>query len=149
MKTFLFYLLLCQGAGLLGAVATRAGLQEWYPTLRKPWFNPPKQVFAPVWTLLYTLIALAAYRTHGDPWACRLFCAQLTLNALWSPLFFGLRKPGWALLDLALLWCSIALWIPQVRTVDPLSAYLLWPYWAWVSFAALLNFEIWRINRQL
>lgn len=141
------YLLLCQGVGLGSAWATRKGLRQWYPRLRKPWFNPPNSVFGPVWTVLYVLMALAAARVHADL-ACRaLFFLQLGLNGLWSFSFFYWRRPGLALVNVLALWGAIAWCVRVFEGVDWVASLLLWPYLAWVSFATLLNFELWRLNR--
>jgi benzodiazapine receptor len=126
---------------------------EWYRRLIKPEWNPPAWLFGPVWTTLYFLIGVAVYRVarRGEhpalPAALTWFFVQLTLNALWSPLFFGLHRP-----DLALV-CIVALWIAIVGTmrafarVTPASAALLAPYLLWVSFATALNAAIWQLNR--
>ena len=145
--TTLAYVLLCQGVGISSGLATARGVREWYPTLKKPSWTPPPSVFAPVWTTLYLMMGWAAGRACHDPWALRIFVIQLILNALWSPLFFSLRSPALALIDIVLLWCSIAACQAVFFAVDPLAGRLLWPYWAWVSFATLLNYELWRLNR--
>lgn len=141
------YIVLCQATGLAGARATRRGLKEWYATLRKPWFCPPNWIFGPVWSLLYLGMAVAAARVHADPVCRSLFALQLMLNATWSPLFFGLRRPGLALFNIALLWLAIGLCVQRFGQVDALAAQLMQLYWAWVSFATLLNFELFRLNR--
>ena len=146
--TTLYYILLCQFVGLIGALATQRGLGQWYPQLRKPWFNPPQWLFGPVWTTLYLFMGIAAGLVHHDPLCRTLFLVQLALNALWSPLFFGLRRPDWALLNIALLWTSLAACVHFFQPVNPWAARLFWPYWVWVSFASLLNFELWRLNRE-
>jgi tryptophan-rich sensory protein len=143
----LWYVLLCQAVGIGSALATRRGLVDWYPALKKPWFNPPNRVFGPVWTVLYLLMAVAGAMVHDDPTCRAFFGLQLTLNGLWSLVFFGWRRPGLALLNIAMLWASIAVCVVQFAAVDPWAGRLFWPYWAWVSFACLLNFEIWRLNR--
>lgn len=141
------FILACQATGLLGALTTRSGLETWYQTLRKPSFAPPNWVFGPVWTTLYTMMGLAADRVADDPLCLRLFWLQLFLNGLWSFLFFGFRKPGWALVEIVLLWTAIAFCVHAFWPVDKLAAAFFWPYWAWVSFATILNFEFWRLNR--
>lgn len=145
----LVYIAVCQLVGFTSGMATAQGLKTWYPTLRKPSFTPPGWVFGPVWTVLYLLMALAAARVHGDPLCRGLFFMQLGLNALWSPLFFAFRRPDLAMLDLLALWALVAMCIHAFGAVDSTAAALLWPYWAWVSFASVLNFEIWRLNRRL
>lgn len=146
MRTF-FYILLCEAVGVAGSFATRSGLQGWYQQLRKPAFNPPRQVFAPVWIVLYCLMGIAIARVDHDPVCRTVFFVQLALNGLWSFLFFGWRRTGWALVDIVCLWAALAYCVQCFGAVDAVAGRLLWPYWAWVSFAAVLNFEIWRLNR--
>lgn len=139
--------------GLLSGLATARGVQEWYPGLAKPPFNPPDWVFGPVWTVLYLMMGVAAWLVWrradearvGTPLV--LFAAQLLLNGLWSVLFFGLRSPGVAAVEILLLWIAIVLTIRSFRRVSVPAALLLVPYWAWVSFAAVLNISIWMLNR--
>ena len=147
MSIWLF-LIACHGVGIAGGLATAAGLREWYPTLRKPPFNPPGWVFGPVWTLLYTLIAVAGWRIQANNACLGWFCLQLLLNAVWSPIFFGLRRPGAALVNIALLWLTIVMCLIRFWAVDPQAGWLFVPYLLWVSFASLLNFELWRLNRR-
>lgn len=146
MKKF-FYIALCQLVGAVSARATQSNLRDWYSTLKKPWFNPPNWLFGPVWIVLYLLMGLAGERIGHDPVCFTLFSAQLVLNGLWSFCFFAWRRPALALLDITALWILIAACVQRFATVDPVAAQLFWPYWAWVSFAVLLNFEIWRLNR--
>jgi tryptophan-rich sensory protein len=127
-------ILLCQAVGLLGTFATRSSLRSWYPRLKKPSFQPPPAVFGPVWTVLYTLMGIAAFlvrrQESADIRARRAlsaFRAQLVLNGLWSFLFFGRRSPAAGLADI--------------------TALLLIPYLLWTSFAAVLIFSTWRLNR--
>ena len=125
----------------------------WYAALTKPAWNPPSSVFGPVWTVLYVLMAVAAWlvwrRTGftGGGLALPLFLAQLVLNALWSYLFFGIHRPDLALLEIVVLWAAI-LWVTLLfwRKV-PLAGVLMLPYLAWVGFAACLNFALWQLNR--
>lgn len=126
---------------------------EWYATLKKPSWNPPDWIFGPVWSALYTMMAVAAWLVwqRGGFVAQRrplaLFLAQLGLNALWTPLFFGLHRPGLAFAEIVLLWVAIAATLAAFRRVNQAAAWLLAPYLVWVSFAAVLNFEMWRLNR--
>jgi len=126
---------------------------EGYAQLNKPSWNPPNWIFAPVWTSLYTLMAVAAWLVwlRGGFSAQRrplaLYLAQLLLNALWSPLFFGLQKPGLALADLVLLWLALVATLTSFWKARPLAGALLLPYLAWVTFAAVLNFTVWQLNR--
>lgn len=147
-------ILLCQAAGAIGSLFTVTSLDSWYAALSKPPFNPPGWVFGPTWTILYTLMGIAAWLVwrRGDLWsppvrnALLLFAVQLSLNALWSILFFGLKSPLLALVDILALWVAILATTLAFRPLSPAAAWLMAPYLAWVSFAALLNFEIWRLN---
>ena len=145
----LVWMLLCLGAGVVGA---NFGPDAWYASLAKPAWNPPGWIFAPVWTVLYLLMAVAAWLVsiHGEFRQRRLpltlFGLQLAANAAWSWLFFGLHRPGWALVDLSLLWLLLTVTVVLFYTTRRASGLLLLPYWLWVSFAAALNAEIWRLN---
>jgi tryptophan-rich sensory protein len=125
---------------------------EWYASLNKPSWNPPGWIFGPVWTALYTMIAVAAWLVwRRGGWSAQrrsltLFLVQLALNAAWSPLFFGLRRPGIAFAEIVLLWVAIAATLAAFRPVNRAAAWLLAPYLTWVSFAAALNFTLWRLN---
>lgn len=136
----------------LGGLATSSSVDTWYATLAKPVFNPPNWAFAPVWTTLYMLMSVAAWRVWriakgGDRrQAMRLYAAQLVLNLLWSLVFFGLRQPGLALVDIALLLVAVLLTCRAFWRIDRPAGLMLAPYAAWVAFAALLNFEVWRLN---
>lgn len=141
----------------LVALAAYAGASfppgPWYASLAKPAWTPPAWLFAPVWTALYIAIAVAGWRlwrrTGGrfTP-ALALWGAQLVLNAAWSFVFFGLRRPGWALLDITLLFACIVGFVWSARRESPVSAALFVPYALWVAFAAALNFEIRRLTYQ-
>ena len=140
------FILLTFCAPLLGAFSTPG---EWYAGLNKPSWNPPSWVFGPVWTALYLMMAFAAWLVwRNDSWKRPLYIwlIQLGLNAAWTPLFFGARQPGWALLNILLLWTAILLTILAFRRVSKPAAILLTPYLAWVSFATFLNFTLWRLN---
>jgi benzodiazapine receptor len=133
-------------------VGSRFQPGEWYGGLIKPALTPPAWVFGPVWTLLYVMMATAAWlvwRRHGLADAIGplgLFLGQLALNALWSYLFFGLQRPGLGFLDIAALWLAIlATLIAFWRSYRP-AGLLLLPYLLWVSFATYLNFQFWRLN---
>jgi benzodiazapine receptor len=129
------------------------GPDDWYfREIRKPSWNPPGWLFGPVWTFLYASMGVALWRvarsaplTATFP-ALLVFFAQLVLNALWSPLFFGARRPDLAFADIVLLWVAIVASIRFFRAHDRLAARLLVPYLLWVSFASVLNFTIWRLN---
>lgn len=143
------WLLLCFAAASLGAVYMPG---EWYAALRKPSWNPAGWIFGPVWTALYLMMAVAAWLVwRQGGWGKQrkpllVFLAQLALNALWTPLFFGLHRPGMAFAEIVLLWLAIAATIVVFRPVSRTAMLLLVPYLAWVSFAAALNFTLWRLN---
>jgi benzodiazapine receptor len=142
------WLVLCFGAAAVGARFTPGA---WYAGLRKPRWTPPDRLFAPVWTVLYAMMAVAAWlvwRETGLSREIALFAVQLALNALWSWLFFGLHRPGAALADIGALWLAILLTHLAFEHVRPLAGWLLIPYLAWVSFAAALNAALWRLNRE-
>ena len=141
------FVLLVFGGGLLIGYATLPG--QWYASLVKPPFNPPNWVFAPVWSLLYVLIAIAGWRTWRRPpdsRAMRVWAAQLVLNFLWSPTFFGAKMMGLALVVIVLLFASILLFMARTWNSDRLSAWLFAPYAAWVAFATLLNASLVWLN---
>jgi len=140
--------------GGLSGYATARGVSTWYPTLIKPSFNPPAWVFGPVWTLLYIMMGIAAFLVwrrgldaDGVKIALTVFAIQLALNGLWSILFFGLQAPGWALAEIILLWMAIGITTLLFWRVDHTAGLLLLPYWAWVSFATVLNASLWWLNR--
>ena len=126
---------------------------EWYASLAKPAWNPPSAVFAPVWTLLYAMMGVAAWLVwrqmgfRGAALPLSLFLVQLVLNALWSYLFFGLHRPDLALLDIVTLWVTILVVLVLFWRVSVPAGILLLPYLCWVGFASFLNFTLWRLNR--
>jgi tryptophan-rich sensory protein len=138
-------------SAFFGARATRRG-KAWYRVIRKSSLTPPDAVFGPVWTALYGLNAFSAARVYrAEPSTARsatlaLWALQQSLNAAWTPLFFGQRRPRAALADIALLWTSIAAYLAAARRVDRPAAALVMPYLAWVSFAGFLNEEVVRKN---
>ena len=144
------WLLLCFAAAAFGGLFMPS---EWYASLKKPSWNPPGWIFGPVWSALYTMMAVAAwlvwkrggFAVQRRPLA--LFLIQLALNAAWSPLFFGLHWPGVACAEIVLLWAAIGTTLVAFRSVSRVAAWLLAPYLAWVSFAAVLNFTLWRLNQ--
>ena len=143
---------ICLGAGGLGAIATTPEIDGWYRTVAKPTWNPPNSVFGPVWTTLFVMMAVAVWlvwRPAGFIAAkvpLLLFTAQLALNVAWSWIFFGLHQPGWAFVEIVILWLAIAATTRAFFQRSKLAGWLLVPYLAWVSFAAVLNFAIWRLN---
>jgi len=146
------FLTLCLGAGAMGSVATAPQIPAWYASLGKPSWNPPSWVFGPVWTALYVMMGVAAWlvwRKVGTAYGREFlwFWIQLVLNAMWSFIFFGLEQPDWAFAEIILLWLSIAATLWMFRKCSSLAVLLLTPYLGWVSFAASLNFTIWRLNQ--
>ncbi len=125
---------------------------DWYAGLVKPALTPPAWVFGPVWTLLYVIMATAAWlvwRRHGlsnAAGALGLFLGQLVMNALWSYFFFGLQRPGLALLDIITLWLAILVTLIAFWRSHPAAGILLLPYLLWISFAIYLNFRFWGLN---
>ena len=125
---------------------------EWYAALRKPSWNPPTWLFGPVWTALYLMMATAAWLVwrrggcSGQRRALTLYLVQLVLNAAWTPLFFGLKMPGIAFAEILLLLAAVVTTAFAFRRVNKAAGALLVPYIAWVSFAGLLNFTLWRLN---
>lgn len=149
----LLSILIAQGAGIIGSVFTTSEINNWYRGIIKPSFNPPNWLFGPVWTLLFLLMGISLYLiwiAHGKEKikekAVAIFIAQLVLNIFWSVLFFGLHQPGLAFLEIIILALAILTNIYYFSKLDKYAAYLLVPYILWVSFAAILNFAIWRLN---
>lgn len=146
--------LVCVSLGLLSGLITKDSINTWFPTLEKPIFNPPNWLFAPVWTLLYIMMGIAAglvWTGNSDEKSMKkalgFFAIQFALNMLWSYLFFGLRNPLLALVEIVLLWLMIWETYTQFRKIDKIAGILLIPYLAWVSFASILNASIWWLNR--
>jgi len=136
-------------AAALGGVTTASSVRDWYPTIAKPTWTPPSWIFGPVWTALYAMMAVAGWlvwRRVGWGGALVWFAVQLSLNAAWSPVFFGLQRIGLALVNIILLWLAIAGTTVAFWRVMPAAGILFVPYLAWVSFASALNFAIWRLN---
>ncbi|ALA17740.1 MULTISPECIES: TspO/MBR family protein [unclassified Chelatococcus] len=125
---------------------------EWYERLKKPAWRPPNRLFAPVWTVLYLMIAVSGWlvwREAGFAGAAlplAVYALQLLLNAAWTPLFFGLHRPDLGFVDIVLLWLSIVTTIMLFVSISVGAALLLVPYLAWVTFATALNFAVWRLN---
>lgn len=141
-------------AGLIGSLFTMDSVRTWYTTLQKPGFNPPNWVFGPVWTTLYVLMGISLYlvwskgvETAGVKTALTLYGAQLLLNVLWSLIFFRMQQPFLALIEIIVLWAMILLTICAFYQISRPAAYLMIPYIIWVSFAAVLNFSIYWLNR--
>lgn len=161
-------------AGALGSLATASSVKTWYPTLKKPSWNPPGAIFGPVWTTLYIMMGLAEYLVRNeDPYAdaktraandqlsgaervekhaavtsaVALYRIQLVLNFLWSFIFFGRRSPFWAMIEIVALWIAAVMTASAFWRVSKVAAMLLVPYILWTSFAMALNATIWAKNR--
>lgn len=158
MKTYSRILLcvaICLAVGYLSSITTQSSIKTWYPTIEKPIFNPPNWIFAPVWTMLFILMGIAA----GMVWnkletnkelvkkGLLFFTIQLLLNALWSYLFFGLNNVLLALIEIILLWLVIYETYHIFKQIDKKASYLLIPYLAWVGFATILTGSIFWLNR--
>lgn len=155
LKGFGFWLLLTFVAAAIGSVASMQAA-SFYGQLQQPGWAPPSDVFGPVWTVLYALMAVAAWlvwRKAGSYAAARtaltLYVVQLVVNALWSWLFFAWHLGGPALADIGLLWLLVGATVLAFWRIHRLAAVLLVPYWAWVTFAAFLNHAVWQLNPQV
>lgn len=140
-----------ESAGIIGSLFTISTIPTWYTTLQKPFLNPPGWVFGPVWIVLYLLMGISLWLiwesdSKEKKKAVGLFFAQLVLNAIWSPLFFGAQSIGGALAVIVLLWAAIVLTILVFTKISRAAAWLLVPYILWVSFAVYLNFSIFILN---
>lgn len=145
------FILAAEVIGSIGSLATAPNIPTWYTGLIKPPLNPPSWVFGPVWTLLFALMGIAAYRIYRSKAktrtiAMRYFISQFALNVVWSFLFFGSRAPELAFVEIVILWMAIILTIREFRKIDPVAGYLLYPYLAWVSFASYLNLGVSILN---
>jgi tryptophan-rich sensory protein len=137
---------LCLGAGILGSFFTISAIPEWYSTLNKPFFSPPNWIFAPVWTVLYILMGVSLYLVWLKKKVPTVFWIQLILNAAWSVIFFGLKNPGLAMVNILALWIAIFLTIKSFYKISITASNLLIPYLLWVSFASILNLSIVLLN---
>lgn len=147
------YIVLIELIGNIGSFATFSQITNWYAQLAKPAFNPPNWLFGPVWTLLFALMGVSLYlvvkggQKKATQSAIFLFGLQLTLNVLWSFIFFGWHQPGLAFIEIVLLWLAIVATIKAFFRLSPLAAWLLVPYLGWVTFASALNYAVWQLNR--
>ena len=144
----------CLAAGAIGSIFTRSAIPTWYATLEKPIFSPPNWLFAPVWTLLYILMGVAAFlvwrkglENRQIKMALIVFLIQLVLNALWSVVFFGLEFPLCGFIVIVVLWAAILITVIKFFRISRVASGLMWPYLLWVTFAAVLNSSIWLLNR--
>lgn len=147
------FVLLCETVGIAGSVFTAASIPVWFATLSKPSFNPPNWVFGPVWTLLYALMGVAVFlvwekrkENKKAKLSIWFFVAQLFVNGIWTPIFFGLHEIGLAMIIIALLWFLILVTIALFWRINKVASWLLFPYLVWVSFAWLLNYSYWILN---
>jgi len=137
---------------VLGSAVTVPKIPGWYASLNKPAFNPPAWVFGPVWTALYAMMAVAAWKVWLQPatperrTALAWFALQLVLNAAWSQVFFGLERPGWALAVIVALVVAVAVTLWRFFQLDRLAGWLLAPYLAWLLFATVLNGAVVALN---
>lgn len=150
---FLISIALPQLAGFFGSYFTIDAIDGWYRTINKPSFNPPDYVFGPVWTALYLMMGIALYLVWKEgasvprvKFAMGIFFVQLAFNSLWSLVFFGGENPGGAVFVIFILWLLILANIFAFARISKVAAYLLVPYLLWVSFATVLNFQIWMLN---
>jgi benzodiazapine receptor len=143
------FVVLCFAAATIGRFFPP---DHWYASLNRPSYAPPNWVFGPVWTILYLMMAVSGWlvwKSHvsaSKPRALTMFGVQLLLNAAWSAIFFGWHQPGWALLEMGLLWLALVATIVLFKRHSATAAMLLVPYLAWVSFAAVLNYGFWSLN---
>lgn len=153
-KPYFVCIMICIMIEAFSGLITQGSVNTWYNTLVKPNFTPPKWVFAPVWTILYLMMGFAWGRINdinSDSQIIKkaniLFIIQLCFNILWSFIYFGFHKIGYALADIILLWLTIILTIHQFFKISKLSGWLLIPYLLWTSYALILNASIWYLNK--
>lgn len=144
------WIILCELVGMLGSIFTFSSVSTWYAILVKPALNPPAWLFGPVWTVLYALMGVAGFLVYQKGKeshdALKVFGLQLFLNAIWSPIFFGLHRPDTAFLVIVLMWTSIVWTMVQFSKHSKIATVLLVPYLLWVSFATYLNLMLWLLN---
>lgn len=146
------FAVLCLAVSGIGGAITATSVDGWYQTLQKPSFNPPDWVFGPVWTVLYVMMAVAAWRVWrragfaSGRTALAAFLVQLGLNLAWTVLFFGVQAIGPALIEIVVLLAAIVVTAVLFWRIDRLAGWLLVPYGLWVAYAALLNAALWRLN---
>lgn len=145
-----FSIIVCQFAGIIGSFFTASSIPTWYTTLNKPYFNPPSWLFGPVWIILYLLMGISLYiileSKTKSKYPIYIFGTQLILNTFWSIIFFGLKSPLFAFIEIIILWFTILLTIISFNKISKKASYLLIPYILWVTFAAILNFSIYYLN---
>ncbi len=152
-------ILICQGAGGIGALFTTPAIPKWYKGLKKPGLTPPNYVFGPVWVTLYLLMGIAVYLVWREGFdqsgvtaaavaAFSLFWVQLIFNILWSAVFFGLKSLSGGIIVIIILWIMILVNIVLFFRISPVAGGLLIPYIVWVTIAANLNIQLWRLNKK-
>jgi tryptophan-rich sensory protein len=153
LSKFLICVIGCEAVGLLGVPASLKSIPAWYVYLNKPFFAPPNWIFGPVWTVLYFLIGLSVFliwkkgtQKHKHKEAIQFFLAQLFLNAIWSPIFFGLRSPMLGFINIVAMWVCILFTLLRFKPISKAAFFLMLPYFFWVSFASLLNLAILVLN---
>jgi len=146
-------IVICQLAGVIGSFFTMDSIPTWYAALNKPDFNPPNWIFGPVWIFLYLLMGISLFLVWRENLkndhvksAFVIFMVQLVLNTFWSIVFFGMQSITGGLIIILLLWLFIILTIIRFRKVSAIASMLLIPYLLWVTFAAVLNFYIYKLN---
>lgn len=142
----------CLLAGAVGSAFTIRSIPTWYAGLNKPFFSPPNWLFGPVWTTLYLLMGVSLYfiflkENENITKPVKIFLLHLAVNSLWSIVFFGMRSPGIAFIVIVALWYMIYYLVRIFYKIEKSASYLLIPYLAWVSFASILNFSIWVLNK--
>jgi len=144
---------ICQGAGVIGSIFTVSSVATWYTTLEKPWFTPPGSIISAVWIILFALMGLSLFliwqkgiSSANTKIALGVFAFQLLVNILWSYVFFSLQSPLAAFVVILFLWLLIMQCIIRFWYIRKEAALLLVPYILWVSFAAFLNYNLWRLN---
>ncbi len=147
------FILVSLGAGAFGMLFIGADTWTWYASINQPSIAPPNWLFGPVWTALYIMMGIAAAMVwsrraafEGAAQAMALFVLQLILNAIWTPVFFGLQDPTSALAVIIILWCAIVATLISFWRIDSRAGALLIPYLAWVSFATVLNYQFAQLN---
>lgn len=150
---FVGAIIICEFVGIAGSLFTADAIPSWYANLNQPSFVPPNWVFGPVWTVLYAMLGVVLFRiwkrgfkNKANSFVFKVFLVQLFLNAIWTPIFFGMRNLGLALGVIILLWLSIAYLIYLFSKLDKMSFWFLWPYLLWVSFATALNWSFFLLN---
>lgn len=150
-KLLIVSIVIPQLVGILSSYYTISAIPTWYATLNKASFNPPNFIFGPVWTILYLLMGISLYlvlvkKVKLNSLAVKMFSLQLFLNFMWTFIFFGLKNPALAYIEMVVFWLSIFFTIKLFHKISKNAAYLLFPYLLWVSFASLLNLSVILLN---